>query len=128
MRIRPVFLTALALLLTALLPARLGASEPAKEDDALAAKLLTAVAKSDYAAFVADGEPAFQQLKPEQFAAVASKLGPKLAAEHQVTYLGELNQKGYHVTLWRIRFNDGSDDALATLSVKSGKVGGFFIR
>jgi hypothetical protein len=42
--------------------------------------------------------------------------------------LGDVKQNGDHVTLWKLTFKDGSDDALVTLSAKDGKVGGFFIR
>jgi hypothetical protein len=45
-----------------------------------------------------------------------------------MTYLGDLNQGGYQVTLWRIRIKSSSDDLLATLSMKDGKVGGFWIK
>ena len=116
------------LTLAVVTPAARAADEPAKPDAAASARLVNAIVKSDYAAFIADGEPAFQQMKQEQFAAVAAKLGPKLAAGHQVTYLGDMRKGGYHVTLWRISFQDGSDDVLATLSMKDGKVGGFFLR
>ena len=78
--------------------------------------------------FVADGEAPFRQLKKEQFEAVAVKLGPKFRAGHEISYLGDLKQKGYHVTLWKVSFKDGSDDQLATLSTREGKVGGFFVR
>ena len=99
-----------------------------KEDAALTAKLVAAIVKSDYEAFVSDGEAPFRQLKKEQFEVVSAQLAPKLKAGHEISYLGELNQKGFRVTLWKLSFKDGSDDALATLSVKAGKVGGFFIR
>ena len=94
----------------------------------MAAKLVTAIVAADYEGFVADGDTAFKQLKKEQFAPLASQLAPKFQAGHEMSYLGELKQRGYRVTLWKISFKDGSDDALATLSVKAGKVGGFFIR
>ena len=32
------------------------------------------------------------------------------------------------VTLWKLSFKDGGDDALATLSLKDGKVGGYWIK
>ena len=94
----------------------------------MAVKLITAIERSDYDTFVADGEGPFRQLRKEQFEAVSAQLAPKLQAGHEVSYLGDLKQKGYHVTLWRIRFTAGGDDALATLSIKDGKVGGFWIR
>lgn len=109
-------------------PAFLSAAEPAKEDAALVAKIFSAIEKSDYVAFVADGDAPFKQLKKEQFDAVSAKVAPKLLAGHELSYLGDLKQHGYHVTLWKVSFKDGGDDALATLSVKDGKVGGFFIR
>ena len=109
-------------------PAFLSAVEPAKGDAALVAKIFSAIENSDYVAFVADGDAPFKQLKKEQFDAVSAKVAPKLLAGHELSYLGDLKQHGYHVTLWKVTFKDGGDDALATLSVKDGKVGGFFIR
>lgn len=104
------------------------ASEPSKADEALAAKLVTALAQSDHAAFVVDGETPFQRITKEQFAAVAGLLAPRLKAGYAISHLGDLRQMGYRVTLWKISFADGGDDALATLSLKDGKVGGFFIK
>jgi len=106
----------------------LSAAEPSKAEAALASKLINAIEKSDHDAFVADGEPAFKGLGKEPFAGVAAQLAPKLQNAHELVYLGDLRQKGYHVTLWKISFKDGSDDLLATLSVRGGKVGGFYIR
>ena len=91
-------------------------------------KLVSAIASDNYAAFVADGNAAFQGLKKDQFESVVSQLGSKLKAGYDLAYLGDLNQRGYLVTLWRIRFQNGGDDLLATLSMKEGKVGGFWIK
>jgi hypothetical protein len=106
----------------------LSEAKPAKEDVEIFTKLYSALEKKDYASFVGDGEPAFRAFPEEQFDTVATQLAPKLVGDHQVTYLGVLQQKGFRVTLWKVSFKDGSDDMLATLSVRSGKVGGFFIR
>jgi hypothetical protein len=103
------------------------AGVPTKEDSAFSARLLSAIQKSDFAAFVADGTDAFRGITKAQFDSVARILAPKLPAA-QVTFLGELSQRGYRVTLWKLSFADGSDDALATLSVKDGKVGGYWIK
>ena len=59
---------------------------------------------------------------PETAAAASKRL------IKDVKYLGDMRQQGYHVTLWRLRFKDGSDDALATLSMKGDKVGGYWIK
>ena len=128
MNIKSIRLIALAIAMLVGGLAVLRAAEPAKEDAATVSKLITAIEKSAYEAFVADGEAPFKQLKKEQFEAVAAKIAPKLQAGHEVSYLGVLMQKGYRVTLWKISFKDGSDDMLATLSMKDGMVGGFWIR
>ena len=67
-------------------------------------------------------------MKKENFDAVSAQLAPRFKAGYTVTYLGDLQQQGFHVTLWKVSFQDGKDDALATLSVKDGKVGGFWIK
>ena len=106
----------------------LGLTTTAAQADAeMCVRLIKAIAAADHAAFIAEGDAAIRQLTKERFAAVAAQLGPRLQSEHETTYLGELRQRGYHVTLWKLSFKDGTDDALASLSVKDGKVGGFFI-
>jgi hypothetical protein len=93
-----------------------------------ATKLITAITADDYKGFVADCNAAFQALKKDQFEAMVTQIGSKLKAGYELAYLGDLNQRGYQVTLWRIRFKSGGDDLLATLSMKDGKVGGFWIK
>ena len=103
-------------------------------DDALSAaksasdKLFAALANDDYAAFIADGDAAFKLLAKEKFESVVLQLGPRFKSGFEVTYLGELKQKGYAVTLWKITFKDDGDDLLGTLSLKDGKVGGFWVK
>lgn len=104
------------------------ALEASKEEQVFSGKLVTALQKADFPAFIADGDATFQKLKKEQFAAVAAQLAPRLDAGYEISYLGELTQQGFHVTLWKLSFKDGKDDALATLSVKDGKIGGFWIK
>ena len=104
------------------------ATEPPAASQAEATKLLSAITSDNYAEFVADGNAAFRALKREQFEGVVSQLGSKLKSGCDLAYLGDLYQRGYQVTLWRLRFKDGGDDLLATLSMKDGKVGGFWIK
>ena len=89
---------------------------------------MTAIEKDEHATFVADSENAFQQMKKEQFDSIAAQMAPKFKAGYTITYLGDLKQRGYHLTLWKLSFKDGTDDVLTTLSVKGDKVGGFFLR
>ena len=118
----------LSLLTAFLFSVSVFAAEPPAASQAEATKLVTAIAFDNYAAFVADGNPAFQGLKKDQFESVVSQIGSNLKSGYDLAYLGDLNQRGYQVTLWRIRFKNGGDDLLATLSMKDGKVGGFWIK
>jgi hypothetical protein len=128
MKIKTLRSVGLALAILAGGSAMLGAAEPAKEDAGLATKLITALENADYDAFVADGEAPFRQFKKEQFDVVAALLASKLHSGYEVSYFGDLKKQGYRVSLWKISFKNGSDDLLATLSVKEGKVGGFYIK
>ena len=101
------------------------------EDDASAKiifqKLLDAQIAKDYDAFVANGTTNLKAaLTKTQFEASSDILKPKLEAGYEITGLGELNQRGYEVYLYRLRFKNGSDDILGTLSLKDGKVGGIY--
>ena len=79
-------------------------------------------------AFDADGDAAFKGLTKEQFEAVVKLLAPRFKAGYEVIFLGNLKQKGYDVSLWKLAFKDGGDDMLGTLSLKDGKVGGFWVK
>jgi len=118
----------LALLASLVLACSVFATGVPTGSGAEATKLLSAISSDDYAAFVADGNAAFQALKKDYFQGVVSQLATKLRDGYDITYLGDLNQCGYQVTLWRIRIKSSSDDLLATLSMKDGKVGGFWIK
>ena len=123
--VRAIVITALMFIGSAVLSE---AASPRPAAAAMCSKLIKAIEISDYEVFLTDAEPAFKQLKKEQFEAVAAQLAPRLQAGYEVAILGELRQRGYEVTLWRIRFKNGGDDALVSLSMKDGKVGGFFVQ
>ncbi len=94
----------------------------------VADKLIKALVHDDYASFVADGDAAFKGLTKEQFEGAVKQLSARLKSGYEVTWLGELKQKGFTVSLWKLTFKDGGDDLLGTLSLKDGKVGGFWIK
>ena len=120
----PVIICALGMLLV--FPAF--AAEPTPAAAAISYKLISALNSGDHGAFIADGEEAFKGLKKEQFDAAVQQFSPRLKSGYEVTYLGDLKQKGYEVSLWKITFKDGGDDLLGTLSLKDGKVGGFWLK
>ncbi|HEX7261723.1 MAG TPA: hypothetical protein VF258_07910 [Luteolibacter sp.] len=105
------------------------AAEPPAEAKASSAALISALEANDHAAFQAKGDEKFAKaLTKELFGRVQTQLGPRLKAGYELVYLTELNRQGHKVTLWKLTFKDGGDDALATLSMKDGKVTGFFIQ
>ena len=99
------------------------------EDDAQAQtilnNMLTAEMAKDFNAFLADADDHLRAaLSPEQFEVSANSVGTRLNGGYDLTFLGELNQTGYEVYLYRIRYKDGTDDTLVTLGMKEGKVAG----
>ena len=113
--------------LSGLASAVLGQAPPQVE--ATMKKMLVATQENSYEDFVADGDSTFKGgMTRQMLDGVNQQLGPRLKAGYTVSYLGKLNQHGFAVHLWRIEFKDGKDDLLATMSVKDGKVGGFWLR
>ena len=53
-------------------------------------------------------------------------MNKRTSGGYDITFLGELNQHGYQVFLYRLRFKDGGDDILGTMSLKDDKVGGIY--
>ncbi len=91
--------------------------------------MMGAIEDNNRAAFAAYADANFKAaLTPPIFEQVSARIAPRLKNGHAFTYLGEMNQAGFVVYLWRVRFDDGGDDALAQMSVKDKKVGGFFLR
>jgi hypothetical protein len=67
-------------------------------------------------------------LTRDRFDALCGELAPRLKAGYTVSFMGEIKRHGGRATLWRVRFADGGDDALATLSVNDGRVMSFVIQ
>jgi hypothetical protein len=90
--------------------------------------LLSAIATNDYKKFVAEGNSGFQEaITKEMFEPVSKELASRLNAGYTTVFLGELQQQGYRVYVWKVTFKDGGDDFLARLSLQDGKVGGFWL-
>jgi hypothetical protein len=91
--------------------------------------LLAAQTAKDYNAFVADATDNLKAaLTKTQFDASSNILNQRTSGGYDTTFLGELNQHGYQVFLYRLRFKDGGDDILATMSLKNDKVGGIYFK
>ena len=90
--------------------------------------MLAATQANSLPEFVASGDAAFQagMTKP-MLDSVNRQLGPRLRQGYTASFLSTLKQQGYTVYLWKLEFKDGKDDVLVTMSVRDGKVGGFWL-
>ncbi|MBC1241889.1 hypothetical protein [Nostoc sp. 2RC] len=90
--------------------------------------LINAVEQNNYNQFISQGNAAFKEAVTKQtFTQVSGQLAPRLKKGYSLIFLGNLNQQGYQVYLWKLTFKDSGDDILARLSLKDGKIGGFWL-
>lgn len=91
--------------------------------------LLAAQTDRNYDAFIANAtDPLKAALTRTQFEASSDVLNKRFAGGYEVTPFGDMNQKGYQTFLYRLRFKDGSDDILASMSLKADKVEGIYFK
>ena len=90
--------------------------------------LVGAITDDNYSSFLLLIDENFRAALPKPaFESVVKQVGPRFETGSQATYFGQLGRNGYAVHLWKIEFDTG-DDLLAEVSLKDGKVGGFFLR
>ncbi len=104
------------------------ASTGGAADQPVVHQLLNAMAQNDYQAFIGQGTTEFGAITQQQFSEVANSISPRLKQGYTVQHLGNLRQQGLDISVWKISFSDQGDELLATLNVRNGKVGGFFLR
>ena len=99
-----------------------------QEAEAIFKKMLEAQKASDYDAFVVDADDKLKTaLSKDQFTVASTIFNEKFKEGYDLTFLGEVNQRGFQVFLYRLRPKSG-DDFIASLSIKDGKVGGIVYR
>ena len=98
------------------------------ESNDLIQKQISALINRDFEGFLANGNAYFKSLNKQDFDSVAGQLSEPLKTGYEISFLGELQQQGFQVTLWKISLKQGGDDLLATMYVKEGRVGGFWIK
>ena len=100
--------------------------EASPQETSFANELIRATADEDYDAFVADGDKNLKSLSKRQFKAVCDQVTDQMKGGYRVIFLGSFHLKSVsdHVTLWKISYNDGSDDDVLHLSVDNGKITG----
>lgn len=113
-------------------PAGNSPTQPVSQADSTAQRcfntLLAATEADDYDQFVSVAAITFRKsLPPATFHSISQSLAPRLQRGCTPTFLGELEQNGAQVSLWRLTFADGGDDRLARMSMSQGRVNGFLI-
>ena len=104
-------------------------AEPDQTTQTIFKNLMAATVSDNYDGFIAECDAAMKAaLTKPMLEGVSKQIEPRVRQGYDAHYLGELNQHGYKVHLWRLSFKDSGDDVLATLSVKDGKAGGFYLR
>ncbi len=100
--------------------------EVSAQERGFADDLIKATADGDYQEFLADGDNSFKTITESQFKAVCAQVSSKLKGGYKVIFLGSFNVKEMkdHVTLWKVTYDDGSDDDVLHLTVNKGKVTG----
>ena len=90
--------------------------------------LLAATAADDFDQFVSVADDTFRRgITPTAFHSVSKSLAPRMQRGCTPTYLGQFQQNGAQVSLWRLAFADGGDDRLARMSMSQERVNGFLI-
>lgn len=104
-------------------------AEPDQTTQVIFKNLMATTVSNNYDGFIAECDATMKaKLSKRMLQRVSKELEPRAKQGYDAQYLGELNQHGYKVHVWRLSFKDGGDDALATLSVKDGKAGNFLLQ
>jgi hypothetical protein len=89
--------------------------------------LLTAIATSNYDAFIANGTPSLKTIiTKETFRQASAGLSPRLKKGYELQYLGSFKHQGVETFLWKIIYKDGGDDMLSELELQNDKVAFFW--
>lgn len=94
------------------------------QESTYANEVIKSVADADFSEFQADGDAGFKQIKESMFKAVCDQSSAQLKRGYHVVFLGVMNFQGSRVTLWKVSYNDGSDDDLLRMIVSNGKISG----
>lgn len=91
-------------------------------------QLMNAIAQNDFDDFVSQGNDQFKKgISKQVFKTVVKQYGQALQSGYVSTYLAELNQQGNKVHLWKISYENTSENSLAKLVLIENKVAGFWL-
>lgn len=90
--------------------------------------LLAAVEGEDFANFLRVGTDEFKaDLTHEKFVRLVEIAAARLEKGYAVVYFGELKKAPYTIHMWKLSFKDEGRELLGEISIKDGKVVGFYI-
>ena len=101
--------------------------DPAGANMAIAERVLEAVERKDYAAFMAQADKSVRKMRAEDFRALAESHAPRLRGGHNLQPLDDRWRGEVQVSRWKVIFKDGSPDAVIMLGLRDGKVASFAI-
>lgn len=99
--------------------------DAAGTNDVVAERVLQAVGKGDYEAFLAEADRSVRKISAEDFRSLAERHGRRLQSGHELRPLDDRWRGRVRVSRWKLIFRDGSPDAVLTLGVRDGKVATF---
>jgi len=89
--------------------------------------MLDALRDHDFAAFKGAGDENVQRaITQELFDKASNLIAAREKAGYEKVYLDHLKKKTGDLYLWKLQFKDGGDDLLVQMTLKDGKVAGFF--
>jgi RNA polymerase sigma factor (sigma-70 family) len=100
------------------------AGEATMQETTFANEVMKSLADENYQEFVADGDKGLKTIKESQFKALCVQRTSQLKGGYHVIFLGMLTENGMRVSLWKISYDDGSDDDVLHLAVSGGKISG----
>jgi len=91
--------------------------------------LLQAVKDNDYEKFMSVCDDTMKSsISAAQLEVVHEQLAESFKGGHEASYLGALQRGEYLTEIWKLSFDEQSNDTLVELSHKDGKVSGFILR
>jgi RNA polymerase sigma factor (sigma-70 family) len=103
---------------------RTSPGEATAQETKFANNVMKSIANEDYQAFIADGDRGMKSIKETQFKALSVQRTPQLKNGYHVIFLGVMTQNNMRISLWKISYDDGSDDDVLRLAVSGGKIAG----
>ena len=90
--------------------------------------LLAAVEGDDFANYLRVGDDEFQaDMTKEKFGRLMDLMAKRLEKGYVVVYFGELQKAPYTIHMWKLSFKDEGRELLGEISIRDGKVAGFYI-